>query len=65
VVGLQNTTSISMGSHTVTFGMQGDLHRFDAFQLDDQYGRYLYGSSSFAPRQRPMEYQIRYVPGNY
>ncbi len=64
VIGLQNTTSISLGMHTVTFGLQGDIHRFDAFQLEDQYGRYLYGSAAFSPRQRPREYQIRYVrPG--
>lgn len=61
VLDLQNSTSLYRGSHTLTFGMQGELHWFDVFLLDDQYGRYLFRNAMNLRSQRPLEYQLRYV----
>ncbi len=58
---LRNTTTLFRGSHCITFGMHHELHWFDSFFLDDQYGRYTFDAIADVARLRPREYEFRYV----
>jgi hypothetical protein len=62
---LRNSTSLTLGPHLLTGGVQGDLHWFSSSLLSDQWGRYTFASRSALARKQPSEYEYRYarIPG--
>jgi hypothetical protein len=58
---LRNSTSLSLGKHLLTAGMQGDMHWFNTELLSDQWGHYTFASRSNFLRGQPSEYEYRYA----
>jgi hypothetical protein len=58
---LRNSTSLSLGTHLLTGGIQGDMHWFNTQLLSDQWGRYTFASRSDFVRGQPSEYEYRYA----
>jgi hypothetical protein len=63
---LRNSTSLSLGPHLLTGGIQGNMHWFKARLLSDRWGRYTFNSRADFLRGRPSEYEYRYAraPGD-
>ncbi|HEX7572498.1 MAG TPA: carboxypeptidase regulatory-like domain-containing protein [Bacteroidota bacterium] len=58
---LRNGTSLSLGSHILTGGVQGDMHWFKTQLLSDQWGHYTFASRADFMRGQPSEYEYRYA----
>ena len=57
---LRNGTSISLGAHLLTGGIQGDMHWFKGRRVSDQWGHYTFASRAAFVDGQPAEYEYRY-----
>ena len=57
---LRNGTSLSLGGHLFTGGIQGDVHWFKSRRLWDQWGHYTFASRAAFIGGQPTEYEYRY-----
>lgn len=62
---LRNSTSVSVGMHLLTGGLQGNMHWFKTRLLSDRWGHYTFNSRGDFLRGQPGEYEYRYstLPG--
>jgi hypothetical protein len=58
---IRNGTTLNLGQHLVTAGIQGDMHWFATRRLSDLWGHYTFASRGDFLRGRPSEFEYRYV----